>query len=706
MSPAEPRTPERAAAEQLNMWLRALNRTIAAAVELQNARAHELKGGMGPAAGISPRHADLLLTQVEAIVDGRETTLPPLALDDNELGEEKRLVVANRPALPLERLQREAGLTPFELAALLIIVAPQISSTYERLYGYLADDLTRLAPSIELILRLTHDGAIDSATRRRMLGPGAKLRRLGLVIAADPLAGDLRTVLEPAIGVADWLLGAASTPPVLLTDRQLLRPAIPRSSLNSLTPAARCLKENDNALVGMWGPNPGCHDDSVIALAAEAGFGVYHCTASADDQDWAVTLRREAAAAAGCNALLWIETKQLIGNGRGDKPARQLARLPQRMVLTGRTPWRPIELVGSRPYAEADFSQTPYDEDKWRPSLHGQAEHQLAALAARYRFGWRERQAAIRIATVDVRNRTNGTVPEFGRSLDRASRMVAAPPAGPTVIVHQPERTLEDLILPASLHDQIREIGTLVSHAGRVDAEWGFGRLVGSHGTMKVLMTGDPGTGKTLAAEAIAESAGLQLLKADLSQIVSKWVGETEKNLDVAFDHAEQSHSVLFFDEADALFGKRGEVRHGTDRYANLEVSYLLQRLETFEGRLVILASNLRDEIDQAFIRRFQVALHFPRPAPAERLRLWQLAFARAPLDPEVELEEFASFDMTGGSIAMAARLAALLTASGGNPRIGRAQLLDAVDRQFRKEARLMAHGEHHDGLSVARARC
>src|SRR5216683_2955483 len=146
---------------------------------------------------------------------------------------------------------------------------------------------------------------------------------------------------------------------------------------------------------------------------------------------------------------------------------------------------------------------------------------------------------------------------------------------------------------------------------------------------MKALFAGDPGTGKTLAAEVIAGLLGLALYKVDLARIVSKWVGETEKNLEAAFREAEESHVVLFFDEADALFGKRGEVQHGADRYANLEVSYLLQRLEDHYG-LVILASDLKDQIDNAFIRRFQIVLNFPRPSEAERLKIWEIAFPKA----------------------------------------------------------------------------
>ena len=168
---------------------------------------------------------------------------------------------------------------------------------------------------------------------------------------------------------------------------------------------------------------------------------------------------------------------------------------------------------------------------------------------------------------------------------------------------------------------------------------------------MKALFTGEPGTGKTMSAEVVTGILGLELLKVDLAQVVSKWVGETEKNMETVFRQAEDSHAVLLFDEADALFGKRGEVKQGTDRYANLEVGYLLQRLEASDG-LIILTSNLKENIDPAFTRRFHFVVHFPRPGVAERRRLWQLAFPpEAPLAADVDVDTLCRLDMTGAGI-------------------------------------------------------
>lgn len=694
------------ASTHLYLWLHALNRTLAAAVKVQQKRGKRIRGDLGPADGVSPNHADMLIAEVGALVSDGHPIFAPIALDERESVVEERLIAESREIPPLVRLRCDADLTPFDFSALLIAVAPQIDSVYSRLYGYLLDDLTRLAPSVELILRLTRDGSVGTGVRRRRLGPGGPLRRLGLLTAPDPLACELRTILQPAPGLVEWLLGGSAAPPMLFADPQLLLPPISVSPEAPATPEVLCLRQSPDSVVGLWGGDPTRHDDAVIALAAQAGCGVYRSLASTADPDWASNLRREAAAAAGCESLLWIETRTLLaGDYAGDAAAELLARLPQRIVLTGREPWRPLGLVGSRPYSDVRLAREGAETMAWQASLGGASAEVAGPLAERYHFGWRERHAAISIAASIVACAYEEEEPDPAKALGEACRLVSAPRSGPSVVAREPRRTLKDLVLPQALHDQVEEIGALVAHAEKVDNDWGFGRLLGSKGSIKALFTGDPGTGKTLAAEVIAEGAGLQLLQVDLSQIVSKWIGETEKNLEQVFDHAEQSHAALFFDEADALFGKRGEVRSGTDRYANLEVSYLLQRLETFSGRLVILASNLREEIDQAFIRRFQVALHFPRPARAERIRLWQLAFAAAPTEEGLEFDRFADLDLTGGSIAIAARMAALLAAAERSPNIRHDHVVSAIERQFRKEARLMAGSGRLDGLSVARSR-
>ena len=318
----------------------------------------------------------------------------------------------------------------------------------------------------------------------------------------------------------------------------------------------------------------------------------------------------------------------------------------------------------------------------------------LADVAARYQMSGREMSAVARAARAETQLRSNGKPARIDDQLDAACATVAKKARTRFVTHVRPRRTVDDLILTSDLHDQIVEIVKFTRSLPQVTESWGFGRLSTGGSGIKCLLTGDPGTGKTLAAEAIAHGLGVPLLKVNIGETVSKWVGESEKNLDAAFEEATSSHGLLFFDEADALFGKRGEVRHGVDRFANLEVSHLLQRLECHEG-LVILASNLKDNIDPAFTRRFHVVLHLPRPEEPERRRLWQMAFpSSSPLGSDVDLSQLARLDMTGAGIVNTARTSALLAAQDRGERISMAHVVHGIARQFRRESRVLTTAE------------
>jgi SpoVK/Ycf46/Vps4 family AAA+-type ATPase len=235
---------------------------------------------------------------------------------------------------------------------------------------------------------------------------------------------------------------------------------------------------------------------------------------------------------------------------------------------------------------------------------------------------------------------------------------------------------------------------------------WGFGHKHVRRGGLTALFVGAPGTGKTMAAEIVAGTLGLDLYRIDLAAVVSKYIGETEKNLEKIFRAADQGDAVLLFDEADAIFGKRSEVRDARDRYANVEVAYLLQRLEAYAG-LAVLTTNLRGNIDEAFIRRLDSVIEFPLPEEAERLRIWQLALPNeAPLDVSVDLPFLArKFKLAGGHIRNIALTAGFLAADDAQV-IGMAHLVRATRREYQKLGKLVAESDfeqYYDLLKTER---
>lgn len=247
--------------------------------------------------------------------------------------------------------------------------------------------------------------------------------------------------------------------------------------------------------------------------------------------------------------------------------------------------------------------------------------------------------------------------------------------------------TWTDLVLPREAMAELRAIRTWIEHSLTITRDWGFGRVLKPG--FRSLFHGPPGTGKTLAATMLGTATGFEVYCIDLSMVVSKYIGETEKNLAEVFDQARHKHWILFFDEADALFGKRTQTSSSNDRYANQEVSYLLQRVEDFPG-IVILATNLKTNIDEAFARRFQSLVYFSMPDAEARLRIWRGVFPDPRrLAEDVDLERLAeTAELAGGAIINVVRCAATHALQHGRERIGQSDLLLGIAKELRKEGK------------------
>jgi SpoVK/Ycf46/Vps4 family AAA+-type ATPase len=255
----------------------------------------------------------------------------------------------------------------------------------------------------------------------------------------------------------------------------------------------------------------------------------------------------------------------------------------------------------------------------------------------------------------------------------------------------EPRATWKDLVLPGEPLAILREISAQVRQRSKVYDEWGFRWKMSRGFGISALFAGESGTGKTMAAEVIANELQLNLYRIDLSAVVSKYIGETEKNLRRVFDAAEDGGVILFFDEADALFGKRSEVKDSHDRYANIEINYLLQRMEAYRG-LAILATNMKSALDQAFMRRLRFIVNFPFPGPAERQAIWEGVYPKADKEGKLpgtpveapDYKHLARLNVTGGSIHNIALNAAFRAAAAGKS-VTVPLILEAARTEFRK---------------------
>jgi hypothetical protein len=286
------------------------------------------------------------------------------------------------------------------------------------------------------------------------------------------------------------------------------------------------------------------------------------------------------------------------------------------------------------------------------------------------------------------------TAERWGDLLHAMASVIATPRLGRLAQSVPVAHTLSDLVLPPDRMAAVHEVVRRVKHRATVLHEWGLDAVSSRGRGLIALFHGASGTGKTMAAEAVAHTLRMQLFRVDLAGVVSKYIGETEKNLRAIFEEADRADAVLLFDEADALFGKRSDVRDAHDRYANIEINYLLQRIEAFDG-IAILATNLRSHVDDAFLRRIHVTVEFPLPQELERRSLWDRSFPRtAPLGGDVDWTFLARrFELTGGAIRNAALAAAFLAADGSGV-IGMAEIVNALHTELIKAGRRVSIDE------------
>ncbi|MBW4647025.1 MAG: ATP-binding protein [Goleter apudmare HA4340-LM2] len=616
-------------------------------------------------------------------------------------------VVAN--SATLSRLQQTFALSLFDVALIIIAVAPEIDLRYERIYAYLQDDVTRKRPTVDLALNLLCTSPLEKIARRVHFATDAPLLCQGLLhLIPDPNQNQpplLAQYLKLDEQVTRLLLGEQGLDPRLSGLCQLHQPKylleqLPLSieikqALAKITEQAG--KTQKPLHLYFYGSQGVGKQRTAEAIAHH--LNVFLITADLlelvnSPADWETTLKLLFREAQCRHAIIYLaKFDELITKEPKAIVPHLFAALAQHQgitILAGRQPWQP-SMTGNLNVFPVKFTTPNFAQRRtiWETNLTALGIQltgdELDALSDRFRLTLTQIERAIATAhNQSLWEEVPPTINHFfaaarihsGQDLTALARKIT------------PKYTWNDIILPPDPLTQLQEICYQAQYRSVVYGQWGFERKLSLGKGLNVLFSGSPGTGKTMAAEVIAHELQIELYKIDLSQVVSKYIGETEKNLDRIFTAAQSANAILFFDEADALFGKRSQVKDAHDRYANIEVGYLLQKMEEYEG-VAILATNLRDNMDEAFVRRIQVIIEFPFPDEEYRQQIWQVVFPHeAPLGEDVDFGFLAKeIRLAGGNIKNIGLAAAFYAASDSSA-ISMSHLLKAAAREHQKLGR------------------
>jgi ATP-dependent 26S proteasome regulatory subunit len=639
--------------------------------------------------------------EVAATLAQRGTTPPPIEDGRVSAARDAVLVAARSGTGPLGALATRLGLDALDVEIVATLAAFELDPELERAVSFALDDFTRKRPDIGFAIRLFAAG--DPAREADVLAhlvDGARLRRLHLLA----VSGD-GAVVTRGVRVADRVALAFRGVDVLdeaVVGAARIAAPVPRGAIvfaaNVLAGLERALASPAARILVAGRPGTG-RGLAIAAIAGERGAPVVRVDLAAlagprQAERVAIAVREVA-----LRGAVGIFDADGLGDGL-DGALRALASaadgLDARIAITAAS--RPAWLAAVFPeLVELDTPLPTLAQrtELWRraiPAAIAPDTAELDTVAARYALPGAMITAAARRAVNAASVRGVGVKVSLDELSD-AARLMFSHQLGGVAQRIPTGFTWADLVLPADTMAAVDEVVRFARQRPFLLEEWGFARKLPYGRGVSAILAGPPGTGKTMVAQLLARELGYELFRIDLSQVVNKYIGETEKNLAKIFDEAETAHAVLFFDEADSLFGKRTDVKSSNDRYANLEVNYLLQRMETFDG-VTLLATNLEHGIDEAFKRRVRFAVAFELPELDERRRLWRSMFPpEAPLAPDIDWDLIArSFEMSGGYIKKAALRAAVIAAD-ARPRraLTTADILGAARAEYREMGRIVA---------------
>ena len=623
--------------------------------------------------------------------------------------------------LRLHSLTELFHLSAFEMNVLLICLAPELHLKYEKLYAYLQNDVTKKQPTVDLVIKLLCTSMQERFKAREIFYASAPLIKNHIIhLTSDGPEGQL-PLLSNSIKVDERIINYLLESNELDTKihkfskkidskqsfNELILPEDITDTLFTILDQYFQKKHPEPEMLFFYGPYGTGKKTTAEAVCMELG-----------------------------KPLLVVDLKTLIENGllemlsfilregvlqssplyfehfdvllKDEKSGidligliRQLDTFPNWVFLSSEISWEPPGIIKLHHFSNLAFSLPTFEHRKklWEFFLikyNLSDDVDIEALASKFKFSGGQIKNAIFTSCntgmvkepdkseLSMKDLYHGCKAQSNKNLITYARKI------------KPYYTWDDIILPEDTKEQLKEVYGYIKHKGTVYTKWGFENKFSLGKGLNILFFGPSGAGKTMAAEIIGNKVDLDLYKIDLSSVVSKYIGESEKILKKIFKEAETSNAILFFDEADALFGKRTDIKDSHDRYANIEVNYLLQKMEEHEG-IVILASNFKNNIDEAFLRRMHFAIEFPRPDEEHREKIWKNIFPEEmPLDAGVDVNFLATFNITGGNIKNIALLAAFLAADESSS-VKMEYIIRATKREFQKMGKICTPEEFRE---------
>jgi SpoVK/Ycf46/Vps4 family AAA+-type ATPase len=635
------------------------------------------------------------------------------------------LTIKSGTHLSVPQISKLLKLSKFEEKCIIACLAPEVDKKYERIYGYLQNDATEKSPDVDLLMKIFLSAEERIAARKSFCTEAPIIK--SLMELHNDLSDSCTPLISRHLKLDDWIVNYLLDVNVLdsrlVPFTELVHAGYGYKDSSSAANNSGLANNDDKFTVNQdmifkflnyyryvnqkkssrifyfYGPDGSGKRDNVMAMCSNLGISLIIADASKmldyeQDFDEALRLLGRQVFISKCALCLenfdFLITSDRSGQKKVSKFLKMLSGFAGTTFILGRSKWHPENIDSSFSFVAAEFFYPIESErrnywDVFSRNYKISDSTNLNSFSQVFRFTPGQIQTVLRLGesysvwngmedgTIRTEDLVNACYTQSNRKLGELATKVNS------------LYKMEMLVLPEDQMSQMQEICRQVKYRSLVYEKWGFEKRLSLGKGLNILFSGPPGSGKTMAAEVIANEIGLEIYKVDVSRVVSKYIGETEKNLSEIFKEAETSNAILFFDEADALFGKRSEVKDAHDRYANVEIGYLLQRMEEYTG-IVILATNLNQNIDEAFLRRLHFNVVFPFPDKEQRKLIWQGIFpANAPIESNLDYDFLAEkLILAGGNIKNIALNAAFYAAHAGCT-IGIKQIMQAAKREYKK---------------------